>query len=272
MSDIAEAVDRARMLLDQRKFDEAIALLLQSNESNPDVEDLEIEIACAYCERGLDRLKHDERDPARSDLQEALTWATVVTALVGLGEVERRSGNLAHARHFFEEALNVDSEFYPAREALGVVKLSQGDAAGAEAEFRSVAETAKSPGSFVGLADALEAQGRADEAKAALEVGVRLEPNSDVLLVGLARRSDSDAAVPLLRRAVELNRFNFAGWYALLKAFCSQNDPESAVEALDRCLSLDEKRFRAFWEKELADPRSPLFAFAQHRYFTDRLG
>ncbi len=272
MTDIADSVDQARSLLERHRYDDAIALLLQAAETHPDVEDLEIEIACAYCERGMERLTRDERDGARSDLQESLTWATVVTALLGLGEVERRSGNLAHARHFFEEALAVDAEFYPAREALGIVKLAQGDAAGAEADFRSVAETAKSPGAFVGLADALEALGRPDEARAALEVGVGTEPNSDLLLVGLARRSDPAAAIPLLRRATELNRFNFRGWFELLKACCAQNDPESAVESLDRCLDLDEPRFRELWEKELADPRSPLFPFAQHRYFTDRLG
>jgi hypothetical protein len=52
MSEIAEAVDRARLLLEEHRFDEALAVLLHADQSHPGDEGLAGEIASVYLAGG----------------------------------------------------------------------------------------------------------------------------------------------------------------------------------------------------------------------------
>lgn len=264
MSDVAEAVDRARLLLEQGRIDEAIETLLRAAASHPDDEDLRLEIAHAYVRRG-------EEHASPGDFAEALKWAPLEQAHLGLAEIDYAAGRFAEARRRFEEVLEADPESPAAREGVAATRLAEGDAAGAEREYRSLAETVRVPACFLGLARALEALHRAGEARDVLDVAAHLFPDDEHVLVAAARTMAPEDRRALLDRAIERNHRSLDAWFEVVRLRCEEKDPEGAVEPLERCLGLDAAETRRRWEAELSDPRSPVFPFADHPLLSGRV-
>jgi len=128
----------------------------------------------------LDTLKMLSADPVLNDEllftnNKAVDVLAVAQAFLS-ADVLRRSGDLNGAIDGFETALDREIAlkydeppdwFYPVRHALGEAELAAGDAVNAERTYRADLETYPENGwSLFGLAAALRAQGKNDEANA----------------------------------------------------------------------------------------------------------
>ncbi|MBZ5527766.1 MAG: tetratricopeptide repeat protein [Acidobacteriia bacterium] len=93
-------------------------------------------------------------------------------------KAEARGENAAAMGHY-EAALRIAPGFYPARTSLGYRKMQQGDFSGAEEEFRRVLEASgRNAEASIFLGNVLYLTHRDEEARKALEAGLRLAPFS----------------------------------------------------------------------------------------------
>lgn len=92
----------------------------------------------------------------------------------------------------------------------------------------------------VALVQWLDAQGRADEARAVLEDGLRAHPDSGLLYhtkgLALVRAGQPEAALQALREAVRLEPDNIGFGYVLAVALHGQQQPGAALEQLAQSL------------------------------------
>jgi len=232
--DVADAVDRARRLLDDDQADEALEILLAAAEVHP-CEDLDIEIACAYTERALGR----SGDEALADFAEARTWAEVPLTLVREAELRLQREELEQAEALLAQALELDPELPAARVLEGRIRLRRGDVDGAGEAFMTAVQAAPTYGdAYLGLAEALSRKERRKEAIAALAEGWRQDPGNDALLVALAEAlteaKEFDKARDAWRRATEINRFNAVAWRGLAAALARDGDEVGSAQALSR--------------------------------------
>ena len=120
---------------------------------------------------------------------------------------------------------------------LGMLALRQGDAIGAEREFRlAVARQPQFVPARVNLADALRAQGREPESEAELRAALALAPdNADVhhaLGMALVRQRRYDEALAALARAAQLQPAQPRHAYVYAIALHDTGKPERALQVL----------------------------------------
>ncbi len=232
--DVADAVDRARRLLDEDKADEALEILLAAARENP-CEDLDLEIASVYTERGFGRTG----EPALADFAEARTWAELPLTLVGEAQVRILREELEQAEALLAQALEMDPELPPAKVLEGRIRLYRGNLAGAGEAFMTAVQLSPQYGdAYLGLAEALTRAERRKEAIEALAEGARQDPGNDVLLVAFAEaltgEKEYERARTAWRRATEINRFNAAAWRGLAAALARDGDETGSAQALSR--------------------------------------
>jgi len=126
------------------------------------------------------------------------------------GKNAEQSGDMEAAVHHYQDAIHQAPDFYPAHNSLGIRNLQKGDYKGAEAEFRRVLElNANSAQAYINLGNVLYVTRRNEEAKQALEAGLRLAPSSAMghYLNGsvLARLGEFKTAEEQLKTARELD-------------------------------------------------------------------
>lgn len=256
--DVADAIDRSRLLLEQGRSDEALDLLRSAAGEHPDDEDLKGELALLYTERGLAR-PPQEGDLALQDFAEALKHAELPLALVGTARVLTGRGDHGKAEEILGRALEADPELPEALAQMGLLKAVRGDFAAAAPLLTAALERAPAYGpGYVWLASALEGLGRAPEAHRALLEGLRHCPADDALLVAFgwscARHSgDLKSARASWRRAAEINRRNAEAWKALAWGAAAAGDELEMTVALDRAAALDPEGTREFVERSRKD-------------------
>ncbi|MBA3598726.1 MAG: tetratricopeptide repeat protein [Methylibium sp.] len=138
-----------------------------------------------------------------------------------------------------------------------------GDRAAAIADYRALLiVTADHPSAWFNLGFLLEQQGELDEARAALERAVELDPKLDRAWYGLAlvaiRQRRFDDAVVALERNTKLQPMSPHGWYQLARVQVDRHQPEEAVKII-RHLQGFEPKVAAQLEREtglLLTPRS----------------
>jgi Flp pilus assembly protein TadD len=92
-------------------------------------------------------------------------------------------GDRAGERTALEQAIQANPHFVPAQYQLGYVDLQAGDNAGAERQFRLTADEAPDNTQvWIGLAAALDAESRFEEARNAVATALRLDPNNATAL------------------------------------------------------------------------------------------
>ena len=252
--EVADTIDRARLLQEQDRAGEALELLLAAAAEHPDEEDLKAEISFLYTDRGLGR-PPEESDQSLADFTEARKWMELPLALAGTAKILSRRGDYAGAEALLRQALEADPELPEAHAQLGINRVSQGDmAAGAESLARTL-ELAPGHGpAYVWLASALEGLGRPEEAHRTLLEGRRRCPSDDRLLVPLGwslaeRAKDPAGAQDAWRRAIEINRGNADAWRGLAWAAAETGDEVEMIRSLDRSQSLDPEGTKSFLER-----------------------
>ncbi len=259
--DVADAIDRSRLLLEQGRSDEALQVLLETASGHPDDQDLRIEIALLYTERGLGR-PPEEDDAALADFAEALRLSELPLALAGTAKVLTRRGDYEGAEGLLKRALEADPDLPEAHAQSGLNRIARGDPAGGVESLARALELAPGYGpAYVWLASALAVLGRPDEAHRVLLEGNRRNPVDDGILVELGwsfseRTGEGARARESWRRAAELNRLNANAWRGLAWGAAEAEDELEMTRALDRAMELDPEGTRAFLDRSVC--RKPL--------------
>jgi Tfp pilus assembly protein PilF len=179
---------------------------------------------------GAYALAHGDLETAQARLSLAVEYHPLfVDAWVNLGVLDLARGDLAQAEKRFRHALAIDREAPGAHVGLGVVAERRGDPALAEKEYRAA----------LALDPALP------------------EPRANLARL-LVERGALDEARDHLRRLIEVQADDPAGWYALVEVlFRMGRDPE-ASKLIDEAV----ERFGARPEIELLVARRDLRAGA----------
>jgi predicted O-linked N-acetylglucosamine transferase (SPINDLY family) len=171
---------------------------------------------------------------------------------------ERGEGYAALARSFFEQGrfrdaeatarrgLALDARLVEARHTLGRALAAQGRMAEAADAFRAVvAAQPQSAVAHMHLGNALEDPvAAADSYARALALDPGLRPLHCLIGEATRRAAGDAAALPHLRRAVELVPADAGGW-ALLGAALRRTERDEAVACLERALALDGRHLGA---------------------------
>ena len=161
-------------LIDQGKIQEAMAHLQTAAAINPS--DAFSQLDLGVCEK---RQGHIEA--AVKHYETALRLSTdpslKATALGNLGSIYRASGDYAHARESYESALGLlpDNKF--ALIGLGLIAQKTGDLTGAVDFYSRAVKVDPSDAGYLLLAQALAKAGRASEARAAYGQAQKISPN-----------------------------------------------------------------------------------------------
>lgn len=269
MIDIPDAVNQARALIEEKRFDEAIVLLRECREACPEDEFLAAELAEACTSRGFSALRNGDGASARADFQEALKYSPLPEARLGLARFDIEEGNLNRADDLISEILSDQPDFFPARELRARLRMSLGDDAGAEEEYRAILEEVAVPRVCIALADLLRKRNRPADAHEILLRGLSESPDDADLVLAAARQVTPEEGWRLLNRALAVHFRSFPLWFERARVACLQNDPEEAAVSLNRCLELDEERTKSAWKEEVAREESPCAPHAEHPYLRD---
>jgi Flp pilus assembly protein TadD len=139
-------------------------------------------------------------------------------------------------RHY-QKALRIASEFYPARNNLGLDYLNQGNMAAAAAEFEHVIKSnATDAAAYFNLANVFLLTQRFQESLEQAIQGLRREPTSafGYFVLGSAYQRTGDAAQSerALRRALELDPKRSTAHLALVNLYLSQHRETDASAEL----------------------------------------
>jgi len=177
----------------------------------------------------------------RLDPRYALSWASLSSALTGLGEqwLEGAAAQEAYsqARAAADKALTLEPDLAAAHGARGyVLRIADFDWRGAEAEYRRALELAPTVGSMkFSLANQLATVGQVERAIELTREALATEPLRSgwygwlaVDLLGLNRLDESEAAV---RKAIELQPHAEGYYQALTMIAIKRGDPKAALAA-----------------------------------------
>ena len=143
-----------------------------------------------------------ELDEARRLYREAIALQpNYPQALALLADLDAKAGRMDEARASAERALALDPDQFPAVSALAVAQMAQGDAEGAAARLEAAVARGLSPRNQAiavnMLGDALDAQGRAEEA---FEAYRRSKAQFHELYASRWDRADSESPLAHARR------------------------------------------------------------------------
>jgi len=177
----------------------------------------------------------------RLDPRYGLSWASLSSALTGLGEqwLEGAAAQEAYAqaRAAADKALTLEPDLAAAHGARGyVLRIADFDWRGAEAEYRRALELAPTVGSMkFSLANQLATVGQVERAIELTREALATEPLRSgwygwlaVDLLGLNRLDESEAAV---RKAIELQPHAEGYYQALTMIAIKRGDPKAALAA-----------------------------------------
>jgi tetratricopeptide (TPR) repeat protein len=201
----------------------------------------------------------DEAEPLFRQVQEAYDDNLRARALLGLGQVAYRRGELAESLPYLRRAADSPVAQRAARAALAEVDQRLGDAAGAEAERRRVADLPPDPQwpdpflreaetlqtalpARLAQADRVLAQGQVHEAADLFRAVLRDHPESDRAHLEMARvlirLNDLGAAETDLREALRLNPQSIDGHFLMGAVYGLRKDDGKAEASFRRVVAL----------------------------------
>ncbi|HYC02705.1 MAG TPA: tetratricopeptide repeat protein [Azospirillaceae bacterium] len=177
-------------------------------------------------------------------------------ALHLLGVAVHQQGRSEEGLALIDRALALRHFFPEAWDHLGMIRLTLGDRAGAEAAHRqAVRQNPGAPKPMTNLAQALRQLDRMDEAEALLRRVLSMHPDEVPALLDLGDLlrllGRAAEAEPLLRRALKAEPESAPAWVGLgtvLQALCRAEEAEAAY---DRAATLDPDLAVARWDRSL---------------------
>ena len=159
-----------------------------------------------------------------------------------LGAYALAEGDLDTAAARLSLAVEYHPEFVEAWINLGLLELARGDVDTAEARFRrAVSIDRNAAGAYVGLGVVAEKRGDADEGekmyRAALAIDPGLaEPRADLARL-LVARGALDEARDQLRRLIEVQADDVAGWVGLAEVLWRMDRDPEASQVVDEAVA-----------------------------------
>jgi tetratricopeptide (TPR) repeat protein len=230
--------NRGFVLVQQRRFDEALARYAVAMRLKPNFAETERDIGTALVmqDRVAEAMPHFLKalllKPGLADARKALADALVK---------QRRT---REAIPQYVEALQLDPESADAHNNLGVALAMEGKPAEAQSEYEQALrirpEFAEAEN---GIGAALEMQGAKDQATAHYEEAVRIDPRMATahanLAASFARAGKAAAAMNEYRLALDLENEHPDWHYALAGLFVANGDVEKAIGHLEMALKID---------------------------------
>jgi Tfp pilus assembly protein PilF len=124
-----ELIDRGNALIQEEKYDEAIAVFGEFQAGNPDLYQVRLNIATAYLKKGDTAAAEEEFKAVLDKILEVhgdlmQDKATAVRAYAGLGELFLKKGDLETGQEYFREALKISPEDEAAAYNVGEIFFS----------------------------------------------------------------------------------------------------------------------------------------------------
>ena len=205
-----------------------------------------------------------QRDEALAEAEAALRLDPLsVEAHLSRGVTLLYLGRTDEAATALDRAIELGPDDWHPLEWRGVVAFGRANYAEAESFLRRAAELAPDYTSiYKNLSAALYKQGKVDEAAAALQDALEIEPQGSIytnlgtLQFFLGRY---EASVASFERAIELGANDYLNWANLADAFRWTERPERAAEAYRRAIQLARRELAAAPEDATLASRLALF-------------
>jgi tetratricopeptide (TPR) repeat protein len=276
--EVTRVIERARRVLSEGRYDEALRDLLHLGEKYPDAGEIRPEIAQVLLRRGKSRLTKGKLKEGRADVEHSLDWAVLPEAIVQLARVLIEEGDLDRAHEYLSRSLDVDDSFGPAYEALGYVLMRWNEYGEAAKTFeQALSCDYATPELFLAVWHSYMTIEKLDRAHDLLLDGLERFPQNDRLYAAAGdsfvyAKGDSDAAEPYWRKAIELNPRNFSALFSLAGLGASRGHRRESLELLRRCLHIDREKTLARWREDLESPLGRFQDYRQDREFRALLG
>lgn len=271
--EVTRTIRRARQVLDEGKYDEALRTLLHLGEKYPEAGEIKPEIAQVLLRRGKSRLGKGKTREGRADVEHSLDWAVLPEAIVQLARVSLEEGKLDRAHELLTKALEVDDSYGPAYEQLGYVLLRWDEFNEAARAFEhALSVNHATPELYLAVWHAYMGVERLDRAHELLLDGIERFPQSDRLYAAAGdsfvyARGEPDSAEPYWRKAIEINPRNFSALFSLAGLGASRGHRREALELLRRCMDVDAEKTRKRWREDLDSPLGRFREFAHDPEF-----
>jgi tetratricopeptide (TPR) repeat protein len=227
----------AKLLLQRRRIDEAIALYQQAAAIDPNEPFYPNNLGAALVQKG-------DYDGAIAELNTALRLKPdYANAHFNLADALNRKGLTAEAIPEFQKTIELEPEYAAAYDNLGTIALNAGKTDEAIAWFeKAVKAQPYHTSALNNLGDLLLREGRVKEAIAKYQQALEFMPNEPVLCNNLAsvylQLGQLELAMPLLQKAVALNPDYVSALYNLAGVLTRQGRIDEAIAHYQRVVEL----------------------------------
>ncbi len=263
--EVTRVLRRVELTIGRGRYTRALRELMYLSEKYPDTGRIRPRLAEVLLRRGEKRIRRGQLREAQGDFERSLVWERSPAAFVELARALMIEGRFDRAGELLYTALDLDSSFGPAHEALGLLMMQWGDHQEAARAFEHALSCGHAtPALYRGVWEAYMGLDNPDRAhELILEAAARF-PRNDSLQAAAGdsfvfAKGQSTLAVTFWERAVRLNPGNFGALFNLAGAAARRGDASEALDNLRRCANLDLRRTRRLWKEDLADPM-PRFA------------
>ncbi len=276
--EVTRVLRKVAQTLDQKKYNEALRELLRLSEKYPDAGEIRPQIAEVLLRRGESRARRGKVREAQADFERSLNWARKPRALVALARGLMADGKFDKAHELLNTALEIDDQFGPTHEAIGLLMMSWQEVTEAARAFEQALGLGyASPQLYLAVWDAYLRLERFDRAHELILEGVERFPRVSALQAAagdsfLYAKGESGEARPYWLKAVELDPENFNALFNLAAEAASRGDRQEALDRLKRCAELDLDRTRKLWREDMASPLRKFGDVARDQEFRRVLG
>jgi tetratricopeptide (TPR) repeat protein len=267
--EVTRVLKRVAQTLGSGKFDEALRDLLHLSEKYPEAGEIRPQIAEVLLRRGQSRVRKGKVKEGRDDLERSLRWVQKPEAMVTLARSLMEEGNLDGADRLLNAALEIDDQYGPTHEAIGMLFLKWQEYAEAARAFeQALGLDHATPSIYPAVWDAYLRLERFDRAHDLIMEGVERFPEDDAINAAAGdsfvyAKGDSASAPPYWKKAVELNAKNFGALFNLAADAAAREERAESLDYLKRAAALDLERARRLWHSDLASPLRKFAAYVR---------
>jgi tetratricopeptide (TPR) repeat protein len=243
----------------QRKIGESIKALAQSLQ-------IDVSNGDAHKVLGRDLMMIGRFDAAKIEFEQGAQLNPKSAEMpYNLGKLFSIQDNWADARHQFEKAIRIDSEYMEAYDGLGFALEALGDDTGAAANYKKAIEMTEARHSgfaapYINMSALLNRMGDRTAALDYAGRALQANPNSDRALFQMAKaheyEGDLNTAVEELKRAIAINSHSSSYFYVLSTVYRKLGKTDDSRKAMEKFSALDressdlEQKRREFLKEE----------------------